>query len=94
MLYNDTILYAQSNISYTGSLIIRASGLSSPIVLNNITILFGGQEDYSNYTTIAVISMDIDSTGLISIEVVDENVEAFISAQTIALGDGEISIIS
>ena len=60
----------------------------------DIVIILGGQEDYSTYTTIAVISMDVSSTGVVSIEVLDENVSAIVSAETIALGDGEISIIS
>lgn len=94
MLYNDVISYNEPSYSYFGSLIVYAPSLSSPIILNNIAILIGGQEDYSNYSTITVISMDTSSTGVISIEVLDENISAIISAQTIALGDGEISIIS
>jgi hypothetical protein len=94
MLYNQPIVYNEPNFSYSGTLIIYAQSLSSPIVLNNITILIGGQEDYSNYSTIAVISMDVSSTGVVSIEVLDENVSAIVSAETVALGDGEISIIS
>lgn len=94
MLYNQNISYNEPSYSYIGSLIVYAPSLSSPIILNNIAILIGGQEDYSNYSTITVISMDTSSTGVISIEVLDENVSAIISAQTIALGDGEISIIS
>jgi hypothetical protein len=94
MQYNSNIGYDEPSYSYIGTLVIYASGLSSPIILNNIAILLGGQEDYSTYTTIAVISMDVGSTGIVSIEVLDENVSAIVSAETIALGDGEISIIS
>lgn len=94
MLYNQNLSYDQPNYSYIGTLVVYASGLSSPIVLNNIAILLSGQEDYSTYTTIAVVSMSVASTGVVSIEVLDENVSAIVSAQTIALGDGEISIIS
>lgn len=94
MLYDQNIAYNQPNYSYLGTLVVYASGLAAPITLNNILILIGGQEDYSTYTTIAVVSMDINSTGVVSIEVLDENVSAIVSAETIALGDGEISIIS
>jgi hypothetical protein len=94
MIYNQGIDYNQPNYSYLGTLVIYASGLSAPITLNDIVIILGGQEDYSTYTTIAVVSMDISSTGVVSIEVLDENVSAIVSAETIALGDGEISIIS
>lgn len=94
MLYNSPISYAEPNIGYVGSLVISAPSLSNPIVLNNVGIIFGGLEDYSNYTTIAVISMDINSTGVVSIEVLDENVSALISASTISVGHGEVSILS
>lgn len=94
MIYNSSVSYNDLNYSYSGTLIIYAPSLSSPIILNNITILTGGPEDYSNFSTITVISMNTSSTGVVSIEVLDENVSAIISAQTIALGDGEISIIS
>lgn len=94
MIYNSSISYNDLNYSYSGTLIVYAPSLALPIILNNIGILVGGQEDYSSYSTITVISMNISSTGVVSIEVLDENVSAIVSAQTIALGDGEISIIS
>jgi hypothetical protein len=95
MLYNESeIIYNKPNYSYLGTLVIYASGLQSPITLNNIAIVLGGQEDYSNFTTIAFISMDISPTGVVSIEVLDEDVSALLSVETIAVGDSEISIIS
>lgn len=94
MLYDSPISYAEPNIGYVGSLVITAPSLSSPITLNNIGIIFGGLEDYSNYTTIAVVSMSVNSTGIVSIEVLDENVSALVSVNTIAVGDGEIAIVS
>jgi hypothetical protein len=94
MLYNTSIGYSQPNYSYIGTLVIYAQSLSSPIILNNITILIGGQEDYSNYTTIALISMDISPSGIISVEVLNEDIAAIVSAQSIAIQSGEISIIA
>jgi hypothetical protein len=94
MLYNQPLSYDEPSFSYTGTVIIYASGLSSPIILNNIAVIIGGQEDYSNFTTIAFISMDISPTGVVSIEVLDEDVSALLSVETIAVGDSEISIIS
>lgn len=94
MLYNQNIGYSQQNYSYTGTLIIKAPSLSSPIILNNIAILISGSEDYSNYTTIAIVSMDISPTGIVSLEVLDENVSAIVSAQSIVIQNGEISIVS
>lgn len=94
MLYNDTISYNQPNYSYLGTLIIYAPSLSSPIILNNIAILIGGQEDYSNYTTIAVVSMEINPSGYVTIEVLDEDVSALISVESIGINNNsEISIL-
>jgi hypothetical protein len=94
MLYDTSIIYNQPNYSYSGTLIIYAASLSSPIILNNITILIGGQEDYSNYTTIALISMDISPSGIISVEVLNEDIAAIVSVQSIAIQGREISIIA
>ena len=93
MLYDSPIAYAEPNIAYYGSLLITAPSLSAPITLNNIGIIFGGLEDYSNYTTVAVISMSVNSTGVVSLEVLDENVSALVSANTISIGYGEVSIV-
>lgn len=94
MLYNDTLSYSQPNYSYTGTLIIYAPSLSSPIILNNIAILIGGQEDYSNYTTIAVVSMEVNPSGYVTVEVLDQDVSALVSVQSIAINDNsEIAII-
>jgi len=94
MLYNDTITYSQPNYSYLGTLVIYAPSLSSPIILNNITILIGGQEDYSNYTTIAVVSMEVSPSGYVTVEVLDEDVFALSSVQSISINnDSEISIL-
>jgi len=94
MLYNDTITYSQPNYSYLGTLIIYAPSLSSPIVLNDINIhIGGGQEDYSNYTTIAIVSMDVSPSGLVTIEVLDQDLSALVSVQSIAiLSDSEVYI--
>lgn len=95
MQYNGQISYDSQNYSYSGTLIIYAPSLASPIVLNNINIVFGGGEkDYSNYTTVALISIDVAPSGFITIEVADESIEALVSAQTVSIGNGEISIIS
>jgi len=94
MLYNGPIAYNEPAISYSGTLIINAPSLLSPIILNNISILFGGSEDYSNYTTIAFITMDVSSTGVVSIEVLDEDLSALVSVESIAItDDSEIAII-
>lgn len=95
MLYDDVISYNQPSYSYTGTLVIYAQSLSSPIILNNIAILIGGQEDYSNYTTIAVVSMEVSPSGYVTVEVLDEDVSALVSVESIAITDNsEIAILS
>lgn len=94
MKYNEALAYNHPNHSYSGTLIIYAASLSSPIVLNGINIqIGGGQEDYSNYTTIAVVSMDVSPSGLVTIEVLDQDLSALVSVQSIAiLSDSEVYI--
>jgi hypothetical protein len=94
MIYNEAITYNSPNVSYNGTLIIYADSLINPIVLNNITIFYASNEDYSNLTTIGVISMDISPQGIVSVEVLDKDVSAILSAQVISVGTpGEISIV-
>jgi len=90
MLYNDTIIYNQPGISYIGSLVIKIASISLPIVLNNINIVFAGAADYSNATTIAVLSIDIAPGGLITIETVEENLGALSSIETLTIYEGSI----
>jgi len=94
MLYNDTIEYNQPNYSYLGTLIIYAPSLSSPIILNNVNIqIGGGQEDYSNYTTIAIVSMDVSPAGIVTIEVLDQDLSALVSVESMTiLSDSEVYI--
>lgn len=94
MRYNEPIAYNASNVTYNGTVIVYASSLLSPLILNNITVFYANDEDYSNYTTIGVLSIDVDPTGIISVEVLDQDVSAISSAQVISIGaSGEISIL-
>ena len=96
MKYGEAIAYNSPNITYNGALAIYASSLSSPIILNNITIFYSFSiEDYSNYTTIGILSLDTSPDGVISITVLDEDVAAIASAEVIYINaDAEISIIT
>jgi UTP-glucose-1-phosphate uridylyltransferase len=94
MKYGEAIAYNSPNVSYDGILIIYADSLINPIVLNNITIFYASNEDYSNLTTIGVLSIDINPQGIVSVEVLDKDVSAISSAQVISVGvSGQISII-
>jgi hypothetical protein len=95
MLYNANLSYNNPNYLYNGTLIIKAQSLIDPIILNNITILYSLNEDYSNYTTIAVLSIDTSPNGILTLEVLDKDVSAILSAQVISIGTpGEVSIVS
>lgn len=85
MLYNESLLYNEPQISYAGVLIINAAGLSSEIVLNNILVDFSLTPDYSNLTTIALIEYDIAPTGIITITSQDEESFAISEASSIII---------
>jgi len=90
MKYNESIAYGQPGINYVGSLVIKIASIPLPIVLNNINIVFGGPADYSNKTTIAVISIDIAPSGLITIETVEDNLSALTSIETVTIYEGNV----
>jgi len=90
MLYNDTIGYNQPGVDYTGSFVIKVASLSIPIILNNIRIAFAGPADYSNKTTIAVISIDIAPDGMITVETVEDNLSAFTSIEAVTIYEGYV----
>lgn len=69
MLYNENASYNFPSMSYAGTLIINVPGLSSPIILNSITVITDTREDYSNATTIGVVAIDYSPTGVVTIDV-------------------------
>jgi hypothetical protein len=89
MLYNDSITYNQSNISYFGSLIINIAGISNPITIGNINVIQVAGEDYSNSTTIAVMSIDYTSSGVMTIQVSSSQAGAIYQASQ---KSGEIAL--
>jgi hypothetical protein len=93
MIYNAPVAYNEPNIIYSGTLVIKAAGLISPIILNNVTIFYSTEEDYSNYTTIAILSMDTDPSGVLSIEVLDSDLSALAQASVFSIQSAELSII-
>jgi len=90
MIYNDTVFYEQSGVNYIGSLIIKVASLPAPIILNNIKISFAGTQDYSNKTTIAVLSIDVSPSGIITIETVEENLSALTSIEAVTIYEGNV----
>jgi hypothetical protein len=94
MLYNSNFSYNESGIVYQGSLLISVLGLSSPILVNNITILIDPLDDYSNNTTIGIVSYNLNPIGIMSFETTDLQAEAITSSEVITLNSvsGEVTI--
>jgi hypothetical protein len=90
MQYNTGLEYNNAGISYIGALVIKVPGISNPIILNNIRISFAGLQDYSNLTTVAVLSIDVNPSGVITIETVKENLSALTSVEAITIYDGNV----
>jgi len=80
MLYNDLITYNQTNITYTGTIQINVPGLSNPIILGNVTVVISAEADYSNATTIGIVSYDFAPSGIVTIQSGQEQSEALVSA--------------
>lgn len=69
------ITYSEPLVSYAGTLIINVEGLSNPIILNNINVITNTRQDYSNASTIGVMSIDYAPTGVVTLEVVSNQTE-------------------
>ncbi len=85
MLYDDLFSYNQSGIEFSGSLQINVPGFENPIILNNISLYFSDTVDYSNATTIGLVSINYVSTGLIVIEATADQAEAISQSSIISL---------
>jgi hypothetical protein len=85
MLYNEDFTYNQPQVSYTGILVVNASGFPNKIILNNITVAVAGVPDYSNLTTIAIVEFDIAPSGIITISTQDEEAFALADASSITI---------
>lgn len=94
MQYDNLMQYNEPNYTYTGTLVIRASSLINPIIVNNVSIIAGlGGIDLSNRTIIGVLSIDTSPEGVLTIQVIDENVSALFGVDSIInLGGGLVSV--
>ena len=92
-MYNMGIAYSENNATYSGTIIIYAPSLNNPIILNNISITSVNQLNYSNYTTIAVLSIDTAPDGTITVSVIDQTASALIGITNFSdLGNGLIAV--
>lgn len=93
MLYNDIISYNEPNVIYSGTLVIKIPGILNPISVYPAVIIIDPVQDYSNFTTIAVTSVEVSGTGIVTIETSDQNAEALIGSTVVVVRpSGEISI--
>lgn len=95
MLYNEPgILYGTPGLSYVGTLILNVTGTISPIIIEEATIIFDLKEDYSNATTIGLISIDTDPYGIMTFSTTDSQANAILQAETIIVyPDSEVAVI-
>jgi hypothetical protein len=85
MLYNDTISYSQPGVSFQGTLQINVTGISAPIVINDIQIILLQEVDHSNATTIGVVSVNYVSSGFVVIEANSAQAQAISESSVISL---------
>jgi hypothetical protein len=96
MQYNANISYNLPGLTYIGTIIINVVSLNSPIILSNVFVAVNTAEDYSNATTVAVLSYDIMPEGILVIEATESQASAIvqIASQTSVSGTAEITLIS
>lgn len=68
MLYNDSISYNQPGVSFLGNVTISIPGLSVPILIGQINVFFSKDIDYSNNTTLGIVTVSYAPSGVISLE--------------------------
>lgn len=85
MLYNDLITYNQTNITYNGTIKINVPGISDPIILGGITVFVSTEPDYSNATTVGLVTYDFAPTGILTLETTEDQAFAISQASAIYL---------
>lgn len=85
MLYNDIINYNDPSTTYSGSVHIFVPGISSPIIIGSlvVAVLPFSEQDYSNATTIGVISYGLAPNGIFTIEATNDQAQAIANAEII-----------
>lgn len=85
MQYNVNLSYNYPNVTYNGVLVLNISSVISPVIINNATVIFSTTEDNSNYTTMGIISYDIDPYGIMTFEVTQDQANAIVNASFIVI---------
>lgn len=96
MLYNENIGYNDPSVTYIGTVYISVPGISNPIVIGNLTVVFPSltSQDYSNATTIGFISYEFSPSGILTIEATQDQAQALVEANFVYINSasGEVSI--
>lgn len=93
MFYGSQIGYDQPNYSYTGTLYVYVPGNANPIIVPNVSLFYQVPEDYSNLTTISLISFEIQGEAIITVVPENEDYTALLTAEVLYLtGENEIAI--
>lgn len=85
MLYNDIASYNHNNITYSGIIQLNVPGLSSPIIIGNLSVVISVEPDYSNATTIGIITYDFAPSGEIILETTQDQAEAITQAEILII---------
>lgn len=75
MLYNDLIGYSQTGVSYEGSLTLSVPGFSSILLPPSISVYIGDEPDFSNLTSIGLVTITSVKTGSITLETTEQQAE-------------------
>lgn len=93
MFYGSPIAYNEQGYSYTGTLYIYVPGNSNPIVVPNVSVFYAVTEDYSNLTTISVLSIEFEGDAIITVIPENEDYTALLTAEVVYLtGENELSV--
>lgn len=93
MIYNQPLSYGEPNFSYIGNLYIYVPGKSNPIIVSNVSVFYTLNQDYSNLTTISVLSVEIQNNAIITVIPEGEDYSALLTAEVIYItGENEIAV--
>lgn len=93
MFYGSPISYNQSGYSYTGTLYIYVPGNLNPITVSNVSVFYATNEDYSNLTTITLVSLEVQNNAIITVVPENEDYTALLTAEVIYItGENEIAV--
>jgi hypothetical protein len=97
MLYNNAASYNSESISYQGSLRLNVPSINNSLAFNSltlsdITVVISLNEDFTNYTTIGTVTLEYVESGIITLEVSEQQANALSQAQVVYINtDSEVS---